>query len=61
MIYIISGLGGARQYDISRQANTFSDPHGFLHLVFSNQSIDRKYIPNDGTTMYEEFKIDESP
>jgi predicted MPP superfamily phosphohydrolase len=59
--YIISGLGGARQYDISEQANTFSDPHGFLHLVFSNQSIDAKYIPNDGATKDEEFKIDASP
>jgi hypothetical protein len=55
--YIISGLGGARQYHIEEEANKFSDVHGFLHLVLSNQSIDGKFVPNKGETKDEEFKI----
>lgn len=59
--YIISGLGGARQYEIEGGTNVFSDPHGFLHLVFSNQSIDGKFVPNKGETKDEEFNVEVSP
>jgi predicted phosphodiesterase len=55
--YIVSGLGGARQYEIEEEENKFSDVYGFLHLAFNNQSIDGKFVPNKGETKDEEFKI----
>jgi hypothetical protein len=51
-------LGGARQYEIVEEENKFSDVYGFLHLVFGNQGIDGKFVPNKGETKEEQFKIE---
>ena len=55
--YIISGLGGESQYALTQNESHFADLYGYLHLTFNNSSIDGKFIPNNGASNRDPFKI----
>jgi predicted phosphodiesterase len=56
--YIISGLGGESQYPVPQKTEShFYDVYGYLHLTFNNSSIDGKFIPNNGASNRDPFKV----
>jgi hypothetical protein len=56
--YVIRALGGAMRCKIEEEDNIFSDVHRFLQLLFNEEPIDGKFVPNEGETVDEEFKIE---
>ena len=45
------------QYNVAKNESHFADVYGYLHLTFNNSSIDGKFIPNNGASNRDPFKI----